>query len=115
MSGAKTPEKAEIDPQAMQKAAGEASALMRAMAHPDRLMILCQLTRGELCVGDIEAITGIVQPSLSQQLTVLRSLRLVTTRREGKHIHYSIASREAAQILAKLYELYCGVGKRPRG
>lgn len=103
-----------IDPQAMQRAAGAASALMRALSHPDRLMILCQLTQGEMCVGDIEEITGIGQPSLSQQLSVLRGARLVTTRREGKHIYYAIASREAAQVLTKLYEMYCTVPARKR-
>lgn len=96
-----------IDMRAMERAADDASELMGALAHRDRLKILCQLTHGSLCVSDIEEATGIRQPSLSQQLGILRSLGLVEGERDGKFIHYSIASREAARVIALLFELYC--------
>lgn len=88
-------------------AAEEASKLLKAISNRDRLVLLCQMTRGECSVSELEAITGIQQPTLSQQLTVLRTEALVNTRREGKQIFYSIASNEALAVLQVLYQLYC--------
>lgn len=88
-------------------AAEEASKLLKAISNRDRLVLLCQMTRGECSVSELEAITGIQQPTLSQQLTVLRTEALVYTRREGKQIFYSIASNEALAVLQVLYQLYC--------
>ena len=58
-----------------------ASSLMKVMANPDRLMLLCQLSQGEKSVGELESLLDIRQPTLSQQLTVLREAELVATRR----------------------------------
>lgn len=88
-------------------AAEEASKLLKAISNRDRLVLLCQMTRAECSVSELEAITGIQQPTLSQQLTVLRTEALVNTRREGKQIFYSIASNEALAVLQVLYQLYC--------
>ncbi|NEX60987.1 ArsR/SmtB family transcription factor [Noviherbaspirillum galbum] len=96
-----------IDPARLQAAAGQACTLMKVLSNPDRLLLLCQMTQGEFSVGDLEEMTGIHQPTLSQQLTVLREERLVTTRREGKQIFYSIASDEALAVLQVLYQIYC--------
>jgi ArsR family transcriptional regulator len=97
----------QIDLDAMQAAAGQACALLKVLANRDRLMLLCQLTQGEQCVSDLESALGILQPTLSQQLGVLREEQLVTTRREGKQIFYSIASSEAMAVMQVLYNLYC--------
>lgn len=91
----------------LQAAAGQACGLLKILANPDRLLLLCQMTQGEFCVGDLEELTGIRQPTLSQQLTVLREEKLVDTRREGKQVFYSIASKEAMAVLEVLYKLYC--------
>lgn len=97
----------EFDVAAMQAAAAKATGLLKVLGNADRLMLLCQLTRGEQCVSDLERQLGIVQPTLSQQLGVLREERLVTTRREGKQIFYSIDSAEATAVMQVLYQLYC--------
>lgn len=91
----------------MRAGAGRACALMKALANPDRLMILCQLSLGEKRVGELEALLGIVQPTLSQQLTVLREEQLVNTRREGKNIFYSLSSPQALAVMQTLYEQFC--------
>ena len=96
-----------IDLIKLQAAADQASGLLKALANPDRLLLLCQMTQSEYSVGELEAATGIRQPTLSQQLTVLRDERLVTTRRDGKQIFYSIASQQALAVLQVLYQLYC--------
>ncbi len=96
-----------IDLVKLQGAAGEACKLLKVLSNPDRLLLLCQMTQGELSVSELETITGIRQPTLSQQLTVLRAEQLVHARREGKQIFYSIASPEALSVLTLLYQLYC--------
>jgi DNA-binding transcriptional ArsR family regulator len=95
----------------MQAAANQACRLMKVLANPDRLMILCQLSQGERRVGELETLLGIVQPTLSQQLTVLRDEALVSTRRDGKHIYYRIDSPQAQAVIQSLYEHFCGSGK----
>lgn len=96
-----------IDLQTLQAAALEACGLLKALSNPDRLLLLCQMTQGDYCVSELEELTGVQQPTLSQQLTVLRDEQLVNTRRDGKQIYYTIASKEAMAILQVLYELYC--------
>ena len=97
--------------EAMHDAAGHACRLMKALANPDRLMLLCRLSQGEMSVGELEAELGILQPTLSQQLTVLRNEDLVQTRREGKHVFYRVRSREALAVLNVLYDQFC----KPKG
>ena len=96
-----------IDLAAMRTSASQACGLLKALANPDRLLLLCQLSQGEHCVGELEERLDIQQPTLSQQLTVLRLEQLVSTRREGKQIFYSIASKEAMAVMQVLYEQFC--------
>ncbi len=96
-----------LDLAAMRQAAGQAVSALKLLANEDRLLLLCQLSQGEHCVSDLEAQLGIRQPTLSQQLAVLRQQGLVSTRREGKHIFYSVADPKTLAILHTLYGLYC--------
>ncbi len=91
----------------MQAAAADACRLMKVLSNPDRLMLLCQLVQGEHNVGELEAALGIVQPTLSQQLTVLREEALVSTRREGKNIYYRIDSPQALAVIRTLHQQFC--------
>jgi DNA-binding transcriptional ArsR family regulator len=91
----------------LREAATQCCALLKAMAHEDRLLLLCQLAQGEQNVGELEERVGIRQPSLSQHLGVLREEGLVSARREGKYMYYSLASREVVRIMQTLSELYC--------
>lgn len=95
----------EID--GMREAAEAATALLRVLANEDRLLLLCQMTEGEKSVGELEALLDIRQPTLSQQLGVLRAEGLVTTRREGKRIYYAVADPKVLAVLNTLYGLYC--------
>ena len=88
-------------------AAGEAVGALKLLANEDRLLLLCQLSQGEMCVSDLEAQLDIHQPTLSQQLGVLRTEGVVTTRRQGKNIFYSVADPALLEILAVLYRIYC--------
>lgn len=81
--------------------------LLKAMANPSRLMILCQLAEGERSVGQMESVVGLSQSALSQHLAVLRKKRIVATRREAQSIFYTLASKEVEEIMASLYRVFC--------
>lgn len=101
------PDTADISLDKMRASAGEASLLLRSLGNQDRLLLLCQLSQEELCVSELEERLDIRQPSLSQQLGVLRREELVATRREGKHVYYRVADQRVLALLQTLYQLYC--------
>lgn len=92
--------------------AGAAGQLLKTLANPDRLLLLCQLSQGERNVGELEALLGILQPTLSQQLAVLRREGLVDTRRDGKQVYYRISSPAALALINTLYQLFCAEGEQ---
>ena len=96
-----------IDPELLRNGAGQAVAALKVLANEERLLLLCQLSQGEMCVSDLEEALDIHQPTLSQQLGVLRTEGVVNTRREGKRIYYSVADPNIMQLLKALYRIYC--------
>ena len=96
-----------IDIDQLRDNADEAGQLLKALGNPDRLLLLCQLVAGEMNVGELEERLKIVQPTLSQQLGVLRREGLVDTRRDGRQIYYSISSPQALAVIETLYQLFC--------
>lgn len=92
----------------MAKNAEAASAYLKALSHPGRLMILCYLIEGEKTVTDLENLLGTRQSSVSQHLARLRADQLVKTRREGKAIHYSLADERTEAMIALMHRLFCG-------
>ncbi len=91
----------------------EATVLMKALSHPERLMICCELRDKELSVGDIERTLKISQPRLSRELAKLRELKLVSTRRRSKQIYYKLCdeSRAAAMVDAICSVMLEDIGK----
>jgi DNA-binding transcriptional ArsR family regulator len=100
-----------LDVATLRESAASACRLLKTLSNPDRLLLLCQLSQGEKSVGELEALLGIGQPTLSQQLGVLREEGLVSTRREGKHIHYTVASAQALAVMGVLYQQFCSSSK----
>lgn len=97
----------EIDLDSMRASASRTCSMLKTLSNPDRLLLLCQISRGERCVSDLEETLDIHQPTLSQQLGVLRDEGLVNTRRDGKRIYYSMASEEALAVMQVLYDQFC--------
>jgi DNA-binding transcriptional ArsR family regulator len=87
--------------------AKRAADFLKALAHESRLMILCILAEGEKSVTELERLLSLRQPTVSQQLARLRAEGLVTTRREGKVVYYSLASDEARVIIGAIYDVFC--------
>ena len=97
----------DLDIRQVRRAAAEAAGVLRVLANEDRLLLLCQLSQGECCVSELLELLGIQQPTLSQQLGVLRSEGVVATRRDGKRIYYQIADPRLLILLETLYQLFC--------
>jgi ArsR family transcriptional regulator, virulence genes transcriptional regulator len=95
------------DPAAMAQHAEQAAALLKALAHPARLLVLCRLVAGECSVSELQPLVGLSMSALSQHLSVLRELDLVATRRESQTIYYSLVAGPAVGVLDALYAVYC--------
>lgn len=98
-------------PREMASHAGAAAELLKALAHPARLLVLCQLVEGERSVSELQPMTGLSMSALSQHLSVLREMALVDTRRESQTIFYSMVKGPAMDVLDALYAAYCGSKK----
>ncbi len=97
------PAKAEV----LADSARRAADFLKALAHENRLMILCILSQGEKSVSELEEMLSVRQSNVSQQLARLRAEGLVATRRDGKTIYYSLASEEARVVVGAVYEMFC--------
>lgn len=91
----------------MKAQAGAAAGFLKNLANPNRLMILCLLSEGELCVSDIQSHLDISQTALSQHLARLREEGIVTYRRDHRTLYYSILSPHVAEIVGLVYNIYC--------
>lgn len=97
----------DVDQNAMADAAEEAAACLRALSNPSRLLLLCALMEGERNVGDLEKALGLGQAYVSQQLARLRSEGLVSARRDGRIVYYSLADSRVRPIIEVLYVQFC--------
>jgi ArsR family transcriptional regulator len=95
------------DIDAMMDNAHRATDFLKAMAHEGRLMILCRLATGEKSVTELEELLSSRQAAVSQQLARLRLEGLVSHRREGKAIYYSLKDQNTIRMLELLYDLFC--------
>ena len=93
---------------AMAENAKDASAMLKALGHEGRLMILCYLAHGEKSVTELEDLLSLRQSAVSQQLSRLRADDLIEARRDGKTIYYRIDDERAQKITELVYDLFCG-------
>jgi len=93
--------------QALSENSHEASNFLKALANENRLVLLCLLSQGEYSVTQLEEALGIRQPTLSQQLARLREDQLVSTRRDGKAIYYTLSSTVARDVIGIMYKHFC--------
>lgn len=105
--GALSRKKDSVDTDNMGGHAREASSFLKALGHEGRLMILCHLSSGEKTVTELEKLLSCRQASVSQQLARLRLEGLVSHRRDGKTIYYSLADSKAQQAIELVYEMFC--------
>lgn len=77
----------------------EVADLFKCLADPTRLKLLCAMVSAEQTVGELAAAAGATPSAVSHQLRLLRAMRLVQARREGRHIHYSLADKHVSDLL----------------
>lgn len=102
----------------MERTVDQAADFLKAFANRHRLLVLCHLSEGEKSVSELEALLGLRQPHLSQQLARLREEGLVHTRRDSRTIYYRLGSDAAARLIGVLHELFCSqeaAGRSGRG
>lgn len=92
---------------ALQERADYVAGRLALVANAKRLLILCELAKGERSVGSLQAAVGLSQSALSQHLAKLREAGMVETRRESQTIYYRIADPELEVLMAALYEAFC--------
>lgn len=93
--------------EALERQAGAAEGLLKAVANRRRLTILCELLDGERSVSALGEAIGLSQSALSQHLARLRADRIVATRRESQTIYYSLESEAVRRLIEVLYQFYC--------
>jgi ArsR family transcriptional regulator, virulence genes transcriptional regulator len=97
----------------MRQHAAAAAAMLKALAHRARLLVMCRLVDGEASVGTLQKLTGLSMSALSQHLSVLREVELVSTRRDAQTVFYSLTRGPALGVMQALYDAYCAP-KRPK-
>ncbi|WP_141455361.1 metalloregulator ArsR/SmtB family transcription factor [Pseudoxanthomonas sp. z9] len=95
------------DMQRMASHAEDAAGLLKALAHPARLLVMCRIMEGEASVSDLQGLTGLSMSALSQHLAVLREAGLVGNRRVAQSILYSPVPGPAFGVMRALYDAYC--------
>lgn len=96
-----------MDIELMQENAEEATGLLKSLANPSRLLVLCALVTREHTAGELEELTGISQSAISQHLARLREADIVATRRDAQRIYYSLKNAEVTAVLQTLHGIYC--------
>ena len=91
----------------IQSIAESATEMLKVLSNSTRLMIVCRLIEGESSVGKLADSLGIRASTVSQHLQVLRLGDLVSTRRDGQTIYYSLANSALEDIIGALHKNFC--------
>lgn len=100
-------ESSEIVISQMKKKCDDVADLLRLVAHPQKLLILCHLCKSERNVGELERLCGRSQSVISQFLMQMRAEKIVTTRREHRKVYYQISDDRVLKLILALYEVFC--------
>ncbi len=88
------------------------AAILKALAHPTRVLMLDALSRGDRCVNDLRILATVSQPTISHHLEKLKKVGIVTERRAGKRIIHHLACPCMLQALGCTLEALKTVKKR---
>lgn len=91
----------------LEQKASEVAEILKLLAHPKRLLILCKLSEGEMSVSDLETFCSISQSQLSQFLAKMRQEWLIESRKDGIFVYYRIQDSRISAILQSLNTIYC--------
>ncbi len=97
----------DMDPRRMATGATAATAMLKALANRNRLMVLCHLAGHEMTVGELAGHVGLSLSALSQHLAGLRAAGIVQARRNAREVHYRLNQGPATRLMAVLADIYC--------
>lgn len=80
---------------------------LKAIAHPLRLKLLCNLNIREMTVQELVNQTGTTQSNISQHLNHLRELGILTSRRQANYVYYRIADKQLLNVIRMMRDIYC--------
>ena len=95
------------DLMAMRANVNEAAEMLKILAHPDRLLVLCQLTQGEVGVAELQQQSSLSQSAFSQHLTVLRKHQLIKARKSAQQVFYSLADPRVEALITSFHSVFC--------
>lgn len=91
----------------MQSKCEEVAGMMKAIAHPQRLILMCHLSEGEKSVSELLELCHISQSQLSQFLTRMHREKLLNVRREGSFSYYRIADKNITKLIQSIHKIFC--------
>lgn len=91
----------------MKANATQVAEMLKTMAHPERLMVLCQLVDGEVGVTQLQEGSNLSQSAFSQQLSVLRKNGLVNVRKESQQVFYRLSDPRVEALIGSLHGIFC--------
>lgn len=96
-----------VELEEMKERATEVAELLKTMAHPERLMVLCQLVDGEVSAGQLQESSTLSQSAFSQHLSVLRKNNIVKIRKESQSVFYSLSDKRIEALISSFYTIFC--------
>lgn len=96
-----------MDPKKMENKCAEVSSMLKAIAHPQRLMILCHLAEGEKNVSELLEVCDVSQSQLSQFLNRMQREKLLHSRKKEQFVYYKLASKELSKLLQSMQRIFC--------
>ena len=87
--------------------APEVASLLKSLAHPKRLLLVCNLLDGEKTVGELEDLCGMGQSQTSQYLKRLELENILSSKREGRFIYYTIKNKKITKLITQLQKIFC--------
>ena len=96
-----------VELEVMRTNVDEAAEMLKVMAHPERLLVLCQLTQGEVGVAELQQNSSLSQSAFSQHLTVLRNQGLVKARKVSQQVFYSLADPRVTALISSFHSVFC--------
>lgn len=96
-----------MNPEKMKAQCSEVAAIMKALSHPQRLMLMCHMAEGEKNVSEMLELCDISQSQLSQFLNRMQREKLLKVRKEGNFVFYSISDKNVLKLIQSMQKIFC--------
>lgn len=91
----------------MKKQCNNVASILKAISHPQRLMLLCHLADGEKTVGELEELCGCSQSAISQFLKTMKHKKMLTSEKRGLFVYYRMHNPKVKKLVFSLSKIFC--------